>query len=114
MFIIYLDKEKRDEVYEMYTFKFSYSGDNRAHCQVLQVDKEMVTDEQLYNSTQSMLRTIIVILQGNFPQTPAFESKSMCSESSSEDVFKFLRNFFFSRAKTAPRLGFHDYEALLL
>ena len=67
MFIIYLDKEKRDEVYEMYTFKFSYSGDNRAHCQVLQGDKEMVTDEHLYNSTQSMLRTIIVILQGNCP-----------------------------------------------
>ena len=69
MLMIYLDKEKQDEIYEMYTFKFRYGGDNRAHCQVLQDGKEFakspVTDDQLYNSTQAMLRAIIVIVQGN-------------------------------------------------
>ena len=71
MLVIYLDPEDSNNVHEMYTFRFGYSDGDRAECQILQgVDKKQVqtiTDDDLYKTTQMMLRNIIVLVQGLGP-----------------------------------------------
>ena len=71
IFIIYMNPENTNDVHEMYTFRFGYTEGDRMECQLLQGQNEKrinsVTDDDLYKATQSMLRTIIVLVQGLGP-----------------------------------------------
>jgi len=66
--IMYKDRENPDIVDEMYTFKFSYP-DGEATCQLLQGGKEAkkITDADVKKSTQSLLRTLVILTQDMNP-----------------------------------------------
>ena len=70
LLIIYLDSACPDKVYEMYSFKFSYPG-GQVSCQVLQGEEmkevQAVHPNDVYRSTQQLLRSIIQLTQGLKP-----------------------------------------------
>jgi meiosis-specific protein HOP1 len=72
MLVVYKDQANPDVVQEMYTFKFSYPNGQTA-CQVLQglEGREMknITPDDIYRSTQNLLRTLVIITQGLDPLT---------------------------------------------
>ena len=54
---------------ELYTFKFSYPG-GQTSCQVLQGKEEVkkkISDNDVYKSTQNLLRTLLILTQGMNP-----------------------------------------------
>eukprot|EP00092_Neocalanus_flemingeri_P039037 GFUD01042496.1.p1 GENE.GFUD01042496.1~~GFUD01042496.1.p1 ORF type:complete len:572 (-),score=175.95 GFUD01042496.1:146-1861(-) len=67
MLVVYEDPTKPDVVQELYTFKFSYP-DGQATCQLLQGKEgnevKNINTDDIYRSTQSLLRTLIVLTQG--------------------------------------------------
>lgn len=66
--IMYKDRASPDIVDEMYTFKFSYPN-GEATCQLLQGEKEAkkITDADVKKSTQSLLRTLVILTQDMNP-----------------------------------------------
>eukprot|EP00092_Neocalanus_flemingeri_P039036 GFUD01042495.1.p1 GENE.GFUD01042495.1~~GFUD01042495.1.p1 ORF type:complete len:544 (+),score=171.29 GFUD01042495.1:115-1632(+) len=67
MLVVYEDPTKPDVVQELYTFKFSYP-DGQATCQLLQGKEgnevKNINPDDIYRSTQNLLRTLIVLTQG--------------------------------------------------
>eukprot|EP00092_Neocalanus_flemingeri_P005749 GFUD01006189.1.p1 GENE.GFUD01006189.1~~GFUD01006189.1.p1 ORF type:complete len:573 (+),score=183.31 GFUD01006189.1:62-1780(+) len=67
MLVVYEDPTKPDVVQELYTFKFSYP-DGQATCQLLQgkegTEVKNINPDDIYRSTQNLLRTLIVLTQG--------------------------------------------------
>ena len=64
--IVYKDKANPDLVEEMYTFKFSYP-EGQTTCQLLQgkeAVKKKISDNDVYKSTQNLLRTLVILTQG--------------------------------------------------
>ena len=70
MLIVYKDPSNPDVVQELYTFRFSYPK-GQATCEMLQGEEEMVvknvSPDDIYRSTQNMLRTLVVLTQGLAP-----------------------------------------------
>ena len=66
---LYKDKTNPDIVEEMYTFKFSYP-EGQTTCQLLQGKEEVkkkISDNDVYKSTQNLLRTLVILTQGMNP-----------------------------------------------
>eukprot|EP00092_Neocalanus_flemingeri_P107938 GFUD01138562.1.p1 GENE.GFUD01138562.1~~GFUD01138562.1.p1 ORF type:complete len:570 (-),score=175.41 GFUD01138562.1:146-1855(-) len=67
MLVVYEDPTNPDVVQELYTFKFSYP-DGQATCQLLQGKEgnevKNINPDDIYRSTQNLLRTLIVLTQG--------------------------------------------------
>jgi len=66
--VVYEDEASPEIVQEAYTFKFSYP-DGQANCQLLQGKKEVqtISENDIYKSTQNLLRTLVIITQGMSP-----------------------------------------------
>ena len=64
MMLVYKDGSNPDVVEEMYTFKFSYPG-GQTTCQLRhgKEDFTKITDDNIYNSTQRLLRSLIILTQ---------------------------------------------------
>ena len=72
MLIVYEDPSNPDIVQEMYTFRFSYP-DGQAACEMFQGEDGKVVNnvstDDIYRSTQNMLRTLVVLTQGLAPMS---------------------------------------------
>ena len=67
--VVYKDKANPDIVEEMYTFKFSYP-EGHTSCQILKGKEEVkkkISDNDVYKSTQNLLRTLVILTQSMNP-----------------------------------------------